>query len=91
MKKEKKIEEYEATLIGKNGFSKVIKIKEPYRMLFIPVEINSYLETQSLYPEFLKVERTFILDREKSWKDKLVYKEIQPQKLNKNYEKEKRI
>ena len=78
MEKENKIEEYEATLIGKDGFSKVMKIKEPCPMLFIPeqTEINSYLETPSLYPEPPKVERTFILDREKSWKDKLVYREI---------------
>ena len=92
MKKQKKIKEYEATLIGKDGFSKVMKIKEPCPMLFMSEQIESvYSETPCLYSGPPKIKRTFILDKEKSWKDKLVYKEIQPQKTNKTIKKENPI
>ena len=77
-KKNKEYEEYEATLIGKDGFSKAMIIKEPSPMLFIPeqTELNVYLENLSLYPDPPKIKRRFMLDRDESWGNKLIYREI---------------
>ena len=78
MEKGKEIKEYKATLIGKDGFSKVMMIREPRPVLFIPKQgkINVCLENPPLYARPPKTERIFMLDEDKSWRNKLVYKEV---------------
>jgi len=75
-RKRRKYNKYKATLIGKDGFSKVMIIKKPCPMLFIPKqeELNVYLGNPPLYPDPPAVERKFVLSH--AYKNKLTYKEI---------------
>jgi hypothetical protein len=74
----KKIDkEYEAHLIAKDGFEKVINIREPMLEIYIPErsQINVFLEQPNVY-DVNNERRLFKLNKDKSYKKKLVYEEI---------------
>ena len=77
MAKKKEITKYRATLIGKDGFERVMYIREPRPYLYIPTiePINYYLESPLLFPKSAREERVFTIIKDRCYKDNLTYKE----------------
>ena len=66
---------YQATLIGNDGFSLNMVITTPLPVIYIPVRpsLNAYFEATMVYDTPKK--REFLLNRDKSYKNNLVYEE----------------
>lgn len=74
-----KPKEYEAVLVGLDGFYTVKKLKEAPQYIFLPIKqsIGAYLESQQIYDEPEVRKRTFKLDEKKSYEDRLRYYEVE--------------
>jgi hypothetical protein len=78
--REKKYKSYKAILWGKDNFQKEMIIKYPLPQIFIPKIENCgcYLGEPLLLDRPVSEHRIFLLEKDKCWKDKLIYKEINP-------------
>lgn len=71
-------ENYTATLIGLDGFTKKMKIKDPIDRIYIPKieKVNVYFGDPILSSMPVKQNREFYLSIKKSWKKELIYEEV---------------
>ena len=74
----KKYTQYKATLRGEDGFERIMIIKYPLPQIFIPKleKINVFLEEPTITSNPVTEKRTFLLNRDLSFKNKLFYQEM---------------
>jgi hypothetical protein len=77
MKKEIKKQEYKAILIGRDNFIKEMAIRCPVPQIFIPKlqNVSCYLGEPHLLSSQVSEYREFLLERDESFKNTLVYRE----------------
>ena len=80
-KEAKKIKQYTAKIINKEGFYKEMLVREPQPYIklanYSEVTINSYLQNDVVMSAFPNTEFTmYELDRELSFEDNLIYREV---------------